>query len=168
MPTTHSTTRRAFIVALTRVAMGCSDVSDVRLGADAERDGRDHDGDLERDRGARGRAVNGGDASRALTLLESYRDRFPHGVLREERDVEVVLVSDVSAGNEARLLRKVPGLLGAGAKLFVLGVGASLDRRLAERVARAGGGVFEALPSGGGAAESLARFGRRVLSLIHI
>ncbi len=35
MPTTHSTTRRAFIVALTRVAMGCSDVSDVRIGADA-------------------------------------------------------------------------------------------------------------------------------------
>ena len=42
--------------------------------------------------GAAHRAVNGGDASRALTLLESYRDRFPHGVLREERDVEVVLV----------------------------------------------------------------------------
>ncbi len=81
---------------------------------------------------------------------------------REGRTRVVVLVSDVSAGNEARLLRKVPGLLGAGAKLFVLGVGASLDRRLAERVARAGGGVFEALPSGGGAAESLARFGRRV------
>ena len=81
---------------------------------------------------------------------------------REGRTRVVVLVSDVSAGNEARLLRRVPTLLGAGAKLFVLGVGESLDRRLATRVARAGGGVFEALPGGGGAAESLARFGRRV------
>ncbi len=81
---------------------------------------------------------------------------------RDGRTRVVVLISDVSAGNEARLLRRVPSLLGAGAKLFVLGVGESLDRRLAERVARAGGGVYEALPAGGGATETLARFGRRV------
>ncbi|MFO0647543.1 MAG: hypothetical protein U0326_14980 [Polyangiales bacterium] len=42
--------------------------------------------------GAAHRAVNGGDASHALALLRSYGDRFPHGVLREERDVEVVFV----------------------------------------------------------------------------
>lgn len=42
--------------------------------------------------GAAHRAVNGGDAPHALALLRSYGDRFPHGVLREERDVEVVLV----------------------------------------------------------------------------
>jgi Ca-activated chloride channel family protein len=77
---------------------------------------------------------------------------------REGRSRVVVLVSDVSVGNEARLFRRLPELLGAGAKLFVLGVGASLDRRLARRLARAGGGAME----GVGEAETLARFVRRV------
>lgn len=81
---------------------------------------------------------------------------------REGRTRVVVLVSDVSAGNEARLLRRAPELLGAGARLFVLGVGEGVDRRLAERLARAGGGVAEVLPAGAGAVEALARFGRRV------
>jgi hypothetical protein len=37
------------------------------------------------------RAVGSGDAARALSLLQVYRARFPHGVMREERDVEAVL-----------------------------------------------------------------------------
>ena len=38
------------------------------------------------------RALNSGDAAGALAHLTAYRERFPHGVLREERDVERVLV----------------------------------------------------------------------------
>ena len=38
------------------------------------------------------RALNSGDAAGALAHLTAYRERFPHGVLREERDVEHVLV----------------------------------------------------------------------------
>jgi hypothetical protein len=36
-------------------------------------------------------AMNDGDAARALRLLEAYRGRFPHGVLREEHAVASVL-----------------------------------------------------------------------------
>jgi len=81
---------------------------------------------------------------------------------REGRSRVVVLVSDVSVGNEARLLRRLPELIGAGAKLFVLGVGASVDRRLAGRLARAGGGATELVAEGPGERETLARFARRV------
>ena len=81
---------------------------------------------------------------------------------REGRTRVVVLVSDVAVGNEGRLLRRVPELLGAGAKLFVLAVGEGVDRRLASRLARAGSGVCEVVPHGPLAEEVIARFARRV------
>ena len=38
------------------------------------------------------RAMNSGALDQALAILTTYRERFPHGVLREERDVQRVLV----------------------------------------------------------------------------
>jgi len=81
---------------------------------------------------------------------------------RPERTRVAVLVSDVAVGNEGRLLRRLPELLGANARLFVLTAGASADRRLATRLARATGGAAEHLAPGALVAETLARFARRV------
>jgi hypothetical protein len=76
----------------------------------------------------------------------------------------VVLITDGAVGNEGRLLRRIAELFptGQGRRLFVLGVGASLDRRLVERMARAGGGASDALAPGEDASVVLERFGRRV------
>lgn len=81
---------------------------------------------------------------------------------RPERTRVVVLVSDVAVGNEGRLLRRLPELLGVGARLFVLVVGPSANPRFAARLARAGGGAMEHLAPGLPISEVLARFARRV------
>lgn len=80
---------------------------------------------------------------------------------REGRTKIVVLVTDAAVGNEGHLLRKLPGALG-GARLFVLGLGATVDRRLVERMARVGGGASDALGPHEDVEPVLARFARRV------
>ncbi len=81
---------------------------------------------------------------------------------REGRTRAVVLVTDATVGNEGRLLRRVPELLGASARLYVLGVGSAVDRRLIERLARAGGGAHDVILPDEDVEVTITRFARRV------
>lgn len=74
----------------------------------------------------------------------------------------VVLLSDAAVGNEGRLLRLVPELIGADARLYVLGLGPAPNRYLVERLARAGGGASDVLVPGEPVDTVLERFARRV------
>lgn len=81
---------------------------------------------------------------------------------REGRTRAVVLVTDATVGNEGRLLRRVPELLGASARLYVLGVGSAVERRLIERLARAGGGAHDVILPDEDVEVTITRFARRV------
>lgn len=81
---------------------------------------------------------------------------------RSEASRSVVLITDAAVGNEGRLLRRVPELLGSGRRLYVLGIGASLDRRLIQRLARAGRGASDTLTPGEAPEAVLGRFCRRI------
>lgn len=81
---------------------------------------------------------------------------------REGRTRAVVLVTDAAVGNEGLLLRRVPELLGPATRLFVLGVGPSVDRRLVARLAQAGGGAHDVLLPNEDVEITLTRFARRV------
>lgn len=81
---------------------------------------------------------------------------------REGRTRAVVLVTDATVGNEGRLLRRIPELLGASARLYVLGVGSAVDRRLIERLARAGGGAHDVILPDEDVEVTITRFARRV------
>jgi Ca-activated chloride channel family protein len=80
---------------------------------------------------------------------------------REGRTRAVVLITDAGVGNEGRLLRRIPELL-AGARLFVLGVGPSVDRRLIARIAQAGGGAHDVMLPEEDVEITVTRFARRV------
>jgi Ca-activated chloride channel family protein len=103
-------------------------------------------------------------APRGGTELERALELAPKPAAREGSSRPVVLVTDGAVGNEGRLLRRIAELFptGQGRRLFVLGVGPSLDRRLIERMARAGGGASDALAPGEDTHTVLERFGRRV------
>lgn len=98
---------------------------------------------------------------RGGTDLEAVLERAAALPIREGRTRLVVLISDAAVGNEGRLLRRVPEIL-SGARLFVLGAGRNVDRRMAGRLARAGGGASDVVLPWGEAGETLARFAKRV------
>ena len=99
---------------------------------------------------------------RGGTELEKALERVAELPVREDRTRAVVLVTDGAVGNEGRLLRRAPEILGPERRLFVLGLGPSVDRRLAERLARACGGASDHLTPNEDVEPVLARFARRV------
>jgi Ca-activated chloride channel family protein len=98
---------------------------------------------------------------RGGTDLQQILERAAAMPVREGRTRLVVLITDAAVGNEGQLLRRVPELL-AGARLFVLGIGRNVDRRLVSRLARAGGGASDVLLPWGDPGEAIARFSRRI------
>ncbi|HEY8432272.1 MAG TPA: VWA domain-containing protein, partial [Sandaracinaceae bacterium] len=98
---------------------------------------------------------------RGGTELEKALERAAELPRREGRTSVVVLVTDLAVGNEGRLVRRAKELLGER-RLYVLGVGPAVDRRLAERLARRGGGASEVLGPREDVEPVIARFARRV------
>jgi Ca-activated chloride channel family protein len=94
-------------------------------------------------------------------LLEAFERAAKLPVNRDRAQI-VVLISDAAFGNEGRLLRKAKEILGADRRLFVLGLGPSVDRRLVERLARTCGGAFDLLTMNEDVEPVMARFSRRV------
>lgn len=99
---------------------------------------------------------------RGGTDLQAALERAAALPAREGRTRLIVLITDGAVGNEGQLLRRVPEILAGSARLFVLGLGSRVDRRLVARLARAGGGASDVLLSWGDPGEVLARFARRV------
>ncbi len=105
-----------------------------------------------------------GDAVAARAWL---RDLAPRGgtelelVLKqaETHQGSVLLITDASVGNEEFLLKRVP----KAAPLHVLGIGAAVNRYLAEGLARAGGGTCQFLTPFEDPTTVLQRLGRRLL-----
>ena len=94
--------------------------------------------------------------------LQRALERSASAPLRPGRTRAVVLISDMAVGNAGRLLRRAPKLLGPQARLFVLGVGAGVNRRLVRRLAQAGQGAFDVLDDTAHTSQTLERFVRRV------
>ncbi|MBI4704695.1 MAG: VWA domain-containing protein [Deltaproteobacteria bacterium] len=101
-------------------------------------------------------------APRGGTELEIALERAAKLPAREGRTPVVVLVTDGAVGNEGRLLRRAPEILGASRRLFVLGLGPAVDRRLVERLARACGGASDLLSPREDPGPVVERFARRV------
>ncbi|MBI5516828.1 MAG: VWA domain-containing protein [Deltaproteobacteria bacterium] len=99
---------------------------------------------------------------RGGTELEEALEQVSSFPAREGRTRSVVLLTDAAVGNEGRLLRRLPELLGGSTRLFVLGVGPVVDRRLVGRLAQAASGTSDVLVPGEDPAPTLARFARRV------
>ncbi len=112
-------------------------------------------------RGAADRVVEGL-GPRGGTELEEALSRAASLPIREGRTRVVVLIGDAAVGNEGLLLRKLPKILGAETRLFVLGIGRGVDRRLVGRLARVGGGASDVVAPWGDPDETLRRFARRV------
>ncbi|MFK7990759.1 MAG: VIT domain-containing protein [Sandaracinaceae bacterium] len=98
---------------------------------------------------------------RGGTELERVLQDASKSPIRPGRTPVVVLLTDGAVGNEGRVLRRAKELLGAR-RLFVLGCGASPDRRLCARLARACGGTSESLADGDSSPATLSRFARKV------
>ncbi|MEZ4391440.1 MAG: VIT domain-containing protein [Polyangiales bacterium] len=99
---------------------------------------------------------------RGGTELDEALERASKLPAREGRTRVVVLITDAAVGNEGRLLRRVPELLGASTRLFVLGLGPAVDRRLVEKLARAGGGASDVALPDEPDDETFTRFARKV------
>ncbi|WP_428265368.1 VIT domain-containing protein [Haliangium sp.] len=99
---------------------------------------------------------------RGGTELEPALERAASLPARSGRTQTVVLITDAAVGNEGRLLRRAPELLGASRRLFVLALGPAVDRTLAARLARACGGAADSLTPGEDVEPVMARFARRV------
>lgn len=81
---------------------------------------------------------------------------------RENRARLVVLLTDAAVGNEGKLLRRVPEILGEKTRMFVLGVGASVNRWLVERLAQVGRGASDVLVPSEDIELTVKRFAQRV------
>jgi hypothetical protein len=99
---------------------------------------------------------------RGGTEMEEALARAGQLPFREGRTRVVVLITDATIGNEGRLLRRIPELIGLGARLYVLGVGGSVDRRLCARLAEAGGGAHDVILPDEDVEVTVTRFARRV------
>jgi len=99
---------------------------------------------------------------RGGTELEKAIEHAVKLPARNRRARVVVLVTDAAVGNEGRLLRRVPELLGADARLYVLGIGPAVNRYLVARLARAGGGASDVLLPTEDVETVVPRFARRV------
>lgn len=94
--------------------------------------------------------------------LEVALERVAKLQVRADRTQAVVLITDAAVGNEGRLLRRIPEILGTERRLFVLGLGPAVDRRLVERFARACGGASDVLSPQEDITSTMERFTRRV------
>lgn len=101
-------------------------------------------------------------SARGGTELDQALARAGQLPFREGRTRSVVLLTDATIGNEGRLLRRIPKLIGGGARLYVLGVGDSVDRRLTARMAEAGGGAHDVILPDEDVEVTVTRFARRV------
>lgn len=110
---------------------------------------------------ARIRSFMQGQRPRGGTELEAALERAAGLEAREGRSRVVVLLTDAAVGNEGRLLRRVPAILGE-TRLYVLGLGAAPNRHLVQALARAGGGASDVLVPGEALEAVLPRFARRV------
>ncbi len=102
---------------------------------------------------------------RGGTELEAALARAAALPPRDGRTRVVVAITDAAVGNTGRLLRRVPELLGPSTRLFVLGAGPAVDRRLVASLARAGGGASDVIDPGARGddlEDTLRRFARRV------
>ncbi|MBI3929399.1 MAG: VWA domain-containing protein [Armatimonadetes bacterium] len=95
---------------------------------------------------------------RGGTELEKALRRVTSKPRRRGRELVCALLTDASLGNEGRLARLAAG---TGERLFVLGIGPSVNRYLVERLARDTGGACDCLS--GPQPAVLARFRRRLM-----
>ncbi len=100
--------------------------------------------------------------ARGGTELEDALVRAAKLPTEKGRTRLVVLLTDGAVGNEGRLFRRAPTILGKETRLYVLGVGPSVNRYLVERLARAGGGASDVLLPGEDVETVVPRFARRV------
>ena len=100
--------------------------------------------------------------ARGGTELEEAFERAAKLSVTPGRTRVVVLMTDGAVGNEGRLLRRIPALLGKDTRLFVLGIGPAVNRYLVERLARAGGGTSDVLLPGEDVETVVPKFARRV------
>ena len=107
-------------------------------------------------------ALLAGVAARGGTELEEALERAAKLPLRKGRTRLCVLITDAAVGNDGRILRKAPEILGADTRLYVLGLGPAADRYLVERLARVGGGASDVLLPKEDVETVVPRFARRV------
>ncbi|EYF00518.1 VIT and vWA domain-containing protein [Chondromyces apiculatus] len=107
-------------------------------------------------------ALLGASPARGGTELEEALQRAAELPVRPGRTRLVVLITDAALGNEGRLLRRAPEILGAATRLYVLGLGPAVNRYLVERLARAGGGASDVLLPDEDVETVVPRFARRV------
>ena len=100
--------------------------------------------------------------ARGGTELEEALVRAAKLPTEKGRTRLVVLLTDGAVGNEGRVFRRAPEILGKETRLYVLGVGPSVNRYLVERLARAGGGASDVLLPGEDVETVVPRFARRV------
>lgn len=103
-----------------------------------------------RERGAEARLFLRDQAPRGGTDLGYALQQLP-------ASGQVVLLTDATVANEEELVKRLNGR-----RLFVLGLGAAVNRYLVERLARAGGGAFEVLTPFEEPTAVLERFSRRL------
>ncbi|HEX8436629.1 VIT and VWA domain-containing protein, partial [Archangium sp.] len=101
-------------------------------------------------------------SARGGSELEEALERVAKLPVREGRTRLVVLLTDAAVGNEGRLLRRAPELLGRDTRLYVLGIGPAVNRYLVEKLARAGGGASDVLLPTEDIETVVPRFARRV------
>lgn len=101
-------------------------------------------------------------APRGGSEMEEALVRAAKLPVREGRSRIVVLVTDAAIGNEGKLLRRVPEILGERTRLFVLGVGPSVNRWLVQRLATVGGGASDVIAAQGEIETVGPRFAARV------
>ncbi|MFL5352397.1 VIT domain-containing protein [Archangium sp.] len=101
-------------------------------------------------------------SARGGSELEEALERAAKLPVREGRTRIVVLLTDAAVGNEGRLLRRAPELLGRDTRLYVLGIGPAVNRYLVEKLARAGGGASDVLLPTEDIETVVPRFARRV------
>ncbi len=82
---------------------------------------------------------------------------------RDERTRLIVLVTDAAIGNTKSLVRRAQDLAADGTRVYALGVGPAVDRRLVSRIAEAGGGAADFLEERGDVEPTMKRFVRRVV-----
>ncbi|MDI1476827.1 VIT domain-containing protein [Polyangium sp. y55x31] len=103
-----------------------------------------------------------GVTARGGTELEEALVRAAKLPSEKGRTRLVVLLTDGAVGNEGRIFRRASEILGKETRLYVLGVGPSVNRYLVERLARAGGGASDVLLPGEDVETVVPRFARRV------
>ncbi len=95
-------------------------------------------------------------------LLEALK-RAAQLPVRDQRSASVVLITDGALGNEGRLLREAKAALGGQRRLFVLGLGPAVDRRLVRRLAGECQGAADVLNPQEDVEPVMNRFARRVV-----